>query len=82
MTTYFDSIDHNLDTLRALPAQLPADWLVSLGVINGRNVWRADLSTWFERLQPLVGQRQRWISSSCSLLHSLIDLSVETRLDD
>ncbi|QZN96726.1 5-methyltetrahydropteroyltriglutamate--homocysteine S-methyltransferase [Symbiopectobacterium purcellii] len=101
LTTYFDSIGHNLDTLRALPvqglhvdlvhgkddaaallAQLPADWLVSLGVINGRNVWRADLSTWFERLQPLVGQRQLWIGSSCSLLHSPIDLSVETRLDD
>ncbi|MGL9719748.1 5-methyltetrahydropteroyltriglutamate--homocysteine S-methyltransferase [Symbiopectobacterium sp.] len=101
LTTYFDSIGHNLDTLRALPvqglhvdlvhgkddaaallAQLPADWLVSLGVINGRNVWRADLSTWFERLQPLVGQRQLWIGSSYSLLHSPIDLSVETRLDD
>ncbi|MCW2476602.1 5-methyltetrahydropteroyltriglutamate--homocysteine S-methyltransferase [Candidatus Symbiopectobacterium sp. NZEC151] len=101
LTTYFDSIGHNLDTIRALPvqglhvdlvhgkddaaallAQLPADWLVSLGVINGRNVWRADLSTWFERLQPLVGQRQLWIGSSCSLLHSPIDLSVETRLDD
>ncbi|WP_291970504.1 5-methyltetrahydropteroyltriglutamate--homocysteine S-methyltransferase [Candidatus Symbiopectobacterium sp.] len=101
LTTYFDSIGHNLDTLRALPvqglhvdlvhgkddaaallAQLPADWLVSLGVINGRNVWRTDLSTWFERLQPLVGQRQLWIGSSCSLLHSPIDLSVETRFDD
>ncbi len=101
LTTYFDSIGHNLDTIRALPvqglhvdlvhgkddasallAQLPADWLVSLGVINGRNVWRADLSTWFERLQPLVGQRQLWLGSSCSLLHSPIDLSVETRLDD
>lgn len=101
LTTYFDSIGHNLDTVRVLPvqglhvdlvhgkddaagllAQLPTDWLVSLGVINGRNVWRADLSTWFERLQPLVGQRQLWIGSSCSLLHSPIDLSVETRLDD
>lgn len=101
LTTYFDSIGHNLDTIRALPvqglhvdlvhgkddasallAQLPADWLISLGVINGRNVWRADLSSWFERLQPLVGQRQLWLGSSCSLLHSPIDLSVETRLDD
>ncbi|MEE3663347.1 5-methyltetrahydropteroyltriglutamate--homocysteine S-methyltransferase [Brenneria sp. g21c3] len=101
LTTYFDSIGQNLDTIKALPvqglhvdlvhgkddaaalhAQLPADWLLSLGVINGRNVWRADLSQWFERLQPLAGKRNLWLGSSCSLLHSPIDLSVETRLDD
>ncbi|MFP1909896.1 5-methyltetrahydropteroyltriglutamate--homocysteine S-methyltransferase [Lonsdalea quercina] len=101
LTTYFDSIGQNLDTIKGLPvqglhvdlvhgkddaatlnAQLPADWVLSLGVINGRNVWRADLSTWYERLQPLVGKRALWIGSSCSLLHSPIDLSVETRLDE
>lgn len=102
LTSYFDSIGHNLDTVIALPVQglhvdlvhgkddiaalnskIPADWLLSVGVINGRNVWRADLSSWFERLQPLVAKRQQlWIGSSCSLLHSPIDLSVETRLDD
>ncbi|NVC33639.1 5-methyltetrahydropteroyltriglutamate--homocysteine S-methyltransferase [Serratia marcescens] len=101
LTTYFDSVGHNLDTVRTLPVQglhvdlvaghddiaalsaaLPQDWLLSLGVINGRNVWRADLSRWFERLQPLVGPRPLWIGSSCSLLHSPIDLSVESRLDE
>ncbi|HDL8284594.1 TPA: 5-methyltetrahydropteroyltriglutamate--homocysteine S-methyltransferase [Yersinia enterocolitica] len=100
LTTYFDSIGHNLDTILALPVQglhvdvvagqddiaelnakLPQEWLLSLGVINGRNVWRADLSHWFERLQPLVNSRQLWLGSSCSLLHSPIDLSEETRLD-
>jgi 5-methyltetrahydropteroyltriglutamate--homocysteine methyltransferase len=101
LTTYFDSVGHNLDTLRELPVQglhvdlvgghddievlnkaLPKEWLLSMGVINGRNVWRADLSSWFERLQPLVGSRPLWIGTSCSLLHSPIDLSVETRLDE
>ncbi|WP_145572682.1 5-methyltetrahydropteroyltriglutamate--homocysteine S-methyltransferase [Yersinia mollaretii] len=100
LTTYFDSIGHNLDTIRALPvqglhvdvvagqddiaalnAQLPKNWLLSLGVINGRNVWRADLSHWFERLQPLINSRPLWLGSSCSLLHSPIDLSEESRLD-
>lgn len=100
LTTYFDSIGHNLDTIRALPVQglhvdvvagqddiavlntkLPKEWLLSLGVINGRNVWRADLSHWFERLQPLINSRPLWLGSSCSLLHSPIDLSEETRLD-
>lgn len=102
LTTYFESIGTNIETVCALPVQglhvdlvhgkddiaslnakLPADWLLSVGVINGRNVWRADLSQWFERLLPLKGQRQQlWIGSSCSLLHSPIDLSTETRLDD
>jgi len=101
LTTYFDSVGHNLETIRQLPVQglhidavagrddlqtvinaLPQAWLISLGVINGRNVWRADLSAWFERLKPLIEGRNVWIGSSCSLLHSPIDLSVETRLDE
>ncbi|GKX43716.1 5-methyltetrahydropteroyltriglutamate--homocysteine methyltransferase [Pectobacterium carotovorum subsp. carotovorum] len=101
LTTYFDSVSQNLETIKTLPvqglhidlvhgkddaatlsAQLPANWVLSLGVINGRNVWRADLSSWFERLQPLLGARDLWLGSSCSLLHSPIDLSVEVRLDD
>jgi len=74
---------HGKDDIAALNATIPADWLLSVGVINGRNVWRADLSSWFERLYPLVNQRQQlWIGSSCSLLHSPIDLSTETRLDE
>ncbi|WP_433977448.1 5-methyltetrahydropteroyltriglutamate--homocysteine S-methyltransferase [Erwinia sp. E_sp_B01_9] len=74
---------HGKDNIAGLNAKIPADWLLSVGVINGRNVWRADLSSWFERLQPLVSQRkQLWIGSSCSLLHSPIDLSTETRLDE
>ncbi|WP_315708817.1 5-methyltetrahydropteroyltriglutamate--homocysteine S-methyltransferase [Brenneria uluponensis] len=73
---------HGKDDIAALNNQLPADWLLSLGVINGRNVWRADLNNWFDHLQPLVGKRALWLGSSCSLLHSPIDLSVETRLDD
>jgi len=74
---------HGKDDIAALNAKVPADWLLSLGVINGRNVWRADLSSWFELLRPLVDKRkQLWIGSSCSLLHSPIDLSSETRLDE
>lgn len=74
---------HGRDDIQQLNQQLPASWLLSLGVINGRNVWRADLSRWFSRLQPLTRAREQvWIGSSCSLLHSPIDLSVETRLDD
>ncbi|GKX61058.1 5-methyltetrahydropteroyltriglutamate--homocysteine S-methyltransferase [Leminorella grimontii] len=70
------------DDLNALHEALPAGWVLSLGVINGRNVWRAELDTWFDKLQPLAAQRICWIASSCSLLHSPLSLERETRLDD
>ncbi|MFB6328009.1 5-methyltetrahydropteroyltriglutamate--homocysteine S-methyltransferase [Pantoea deleyi] len=74
---------HGDDDIEHLHQQLPASWLLSLGVINGRNVWRTDLSRWFDRLQPLAARRPLlWIGSSCSLLHSPIDLSTETHLDE
>jgi hypothetical protein len=100
LTTYFEGITANLDTITALPVQglhvdlvhgkddvadlhqrLPADWLLSAGLINGRNVWRADLTEKYAQIKDIVGQRALWIATSCSLLHSPIDLSVETRLD-
>ena len=65
------------------------DWLpdyrvLSLGVIDGRNVWRADLDTLLDRLEPLherLGDRL-WLAPSCSLLHVPVDLEQETDLDD
>lgn len=77
--------------LSAAPAQLsvvadaiPNHWVLSAGVINGRNVWRADLAEWLIRLQPLKQQlgRNLWLASSCSLLHSPIDVESETELDE
>ena len=35
----------------------------------------------YAQIKDLVGKRELWVASSCSLLHSPIDLSVETRLD-
>lgn len=72
---------HGKDEVAELHKRLPADWLLSAGLINGRNVWRADLTEKYAQIKSLVGQRELWVASSCSLLHSPIDLSVETRLD-
>lgn len=69
------------DDIEKLHQVLPADWVLSLGIINGRNVWKADLGEKFSQVKPLLGQRDIWIGTSCSLLHSPIDLNDETRLD-
>ncbi|USD22401.1 5-methyltetrahydropteroyltriglutamate--homocysteine S-methyltransferase [Microbulbifer variabilis] len=61
---------------------LGEDQVLSAGVLNGRNVWRADLQKWQSQLKPLadrLGERL-WLSASCSLLHSPVDLDTETLL--
>ncbi len=70
------------DDLQHLHQALPKDWILSLGAINGRNVWKADLSTRYQQVIALKDKRPLWIGTSCSLLHSPIDLNAETKLDD
>ncbi|MDG6896235.1 5-methyltetrahydropteroyltriglutamate--homocysteine S-methyltransferase [Volucribacter amazonae] len=96
--TYFGSVAEHADLLKSLPVdglhidlvrapeQLAQfkdyDKVLSVGVIDGRNIWRANLNKVLEVLEPLKAQLgdRLWISSSCSLLHSPYDLSVETQL--
>ena len=79
----------HLDLARA-PQQLDvflADWsrdkILSLGVVDGRNLWRADLAqalTGLRDASAILGDRL-WVSASCSLLHVPTDLAHEHKLD-
>ncbi|MCA2919180.1 MAG: 5-methyltetrahydropteroyltriglutamate--homocysteine S-methyltransferase [Microcystis sp. M015S1] len=80
----------HIDTVRA-PDQLLSwhEWAVqhkkvlSVGAIDGRNIWRLDLGQLYETLEFLhqsLGHRL-WISSSCSLLHVPVDLELELGLN-
>lgn len=58
--------------------------VLSIGFVDGRNIWRADLAALRERLLPLkvrLGQRL-WLAPSCSLLHVPVDLAQETELGE
>ncbi|WP_288842858.1 5-methyltetrahydropteroyltriglutamate--homocysteine S-methyltransferase [uncultured Deefgea sp.] len=79
----------HLDLVRA-PAQLaaftaiwPKNKVLSLGVIDGRNIWASDLNKVLaaiaEPAKALGGYL--WLAPSCSLLHSPVDLAQETQLD-
>ncbi len=60
------------------------DQVISLGVIDGRNIWRADLQAIYDGLLPMIADhkdRQFELAPSCSLLHVPIDLEQETELD-
>ena len=61
---------------------LPAHQVLSLGVVNGRNIWVNDLNQSLKTLKEARAQRGEylWIASSCSLLHSPFDLANETAL--
>ncbi|GGC99391.1 5-methyltetrahydropteroyltriglutamate--homocysteine S-methyltransferase [Undibacterium terreum] len=69
---------------QSLLANWPAGRVLSAGVIDGRNIWRADLSEVLKRLQPLKQELGEllWLAPSCSLLHVPVDLSSETSLDE
>jgi 5-methyltetrahydropteroyltriglutamate--homocysteine methyltransferase len=70
------------EQLDAVLAGAPADLVLSLGVIDGRNVWKADLNAILDRVEPIVAAGRRIIlAPSCSLLHTPIDLDRETALD-
>ena len=63
--------------------RLPAYKVLSLGVVNGRNVWRCDLENALATIghaHSRLGERL-WIAPSCSLLHSPVDLQREDQLD-
>ncbi len=80
----------HLDLVRA-PQQLEAllqketsGLYLSLGLIDGRNVWRSDLNRAFESVETAVaklGTDRIQIAPSCSLLHSPVDLDLEKKMD-
>ena len=70
------------EQLDAVVKAVPQNRLLSLGVVDGRNIWRADLAALLDRLEPLAAQRDLVLAPSCSLLHVPVDLQLESRLDN
>ncbi len=77
----------HVDLVRA-PEQLdavlkaaPKSLLLSLGIVDGRNVWRADLAALLDRIAPIAAERDLILAPSCSLLHTPVDLALEKKLD-
>ncbi len=63
---------------------LPTHKIISLGVINGRNVWKAnltDLVNWLSPIHKRLKERL-WLAPSCSLLHVPVDLNNEEKFDN
>ncbi|HBX59546.1 MAG TPA: 5-methyltetrahydropteroyltriglutamate--homocysteine S-methyltransferase [Methylophaga sp.] len=61
---------------------LPSHKVLSVGIINGRNIWKTDLNRALELLEPIHTRlaERLWLAPSCSLLHVPIDLNSEHNL--
>ncbi|MHB1075259.1 5-methyltetrahydropteroyltriglutamate--homocysteine S-methyltransferase [Thiobacillus sp.] len=62
---------------------LPATKVLSVGVIDGRNIWKTDLNAVFDRFEGLHARLadRLWLAPSCSLLHVPASLAGETAID-
>ncbi|MNK00647.1 5-methyltetrahydropteroyltriglutamate--homocysteine methyltransferase [compost metagenome] len=68
------------DILSVIPEQIK----LSLGVVDGRNVWKNDYEKsvgLINRAVQKLGTDRVIVAPSCSLLHSPIDLDLETNID-
>ncbi|MCS3800033.1 5-methyltetrahydropteroyltriglutamate--homocysteine S-methyltransferase [Niastella sp. OAS944] len=68
------------DVLKVIPPKMS----LSLGVVDGRNIWKNDYSrslALIEKARTVIGEERIMLAPSCSLLHSPVDLDGETALD-
>ena len=79
---HIDAINGRDDVSAVINALSPKQ-VLSLGVINGRNIWKSDLTAVLDWIEPIAAQLgdRLWIAPSCSLLHVPVDLNSEHALD-
>ncbi|KAL8129468.1 hypothetical protein V2J09_018623 [Rumex salicifolius] len=72
-------------TLDLIKSGFPSGKYLFAGVVDGRNIWANDLASslaTLESLEGIVNKDKLVVSTSCSLLHTAVDLINETKLDD
>ncbi|CAA3708464.1 5-methyltetrahydropteroyltriglutamate--homocysteine methyltransferase [Candidatus Portiera aleyrodidarum] len=78
----------HLDLVRApkeidfIIKNFPNNKILSIGIINGRNIWKANLKNNLKKLKSINKflKNRMWISSSCSFIHIPITLSKEKKI--
>ena len=79
---HLDAINARAEIAQVVNGLAPHQ-VLSLGVIDGRNIWKTDLHATLEWLEPIHRQLQDrlWVAPSCSLLHVPVDLAREKTMD-
>lgn len=71
------------DQLEEALKYIPESIILSLGIVNGRNIWKSNLTSSLcavDKVVQKIGKEQLILSSSCSMLHCPIDLDREEKL--
>lgn len=72
-----------ISEINTIANKIDSTKVLSLGVVNGRNIWKSDLNKILDVVEPIhakLGDRL-WIAPSCSLLHVPVSLEREAKLD-
>jgi len=84
---HFDVTSIHLDTVRGakkledIVAKIPANIVISLGVVDGRNIWKNDLEKSIELVKKVAKTHKVIVAPSCSMAFSPVNLENETKLD-
>lgn len=73
----------NIDSV--LSALAPGNKILSLGLVNGRNIWKIKYdatNTLLKKAVASLGAERVWVGPSCSLIHTPITLQGENKLDE
>ncbi|KAK8520117.1 hypothetical protein V6N13_031417 [Hibiscus sabdariffa] len=85
VTAYGFDLVRGTQTIDLVKSNFPKGKYLFAGVVDGRNIWANDLAsslTTLKELEAVVGKDNLVVSTSCSLLHTAVDLVNETKLDD
>ncbi|KAG2536295.1 hypothetical protein PVAP13_9NG179000 [Panicum virgatum] len=85
VTAYGFDLIRGAKTLDLIRSSFPSGKYLFAGVVDGRNIWADDLAASLSTLQSLeavAGKDKLVVSTSCSLMHTAVDLVNETKLDD
>ncbi|KAI4308335.1 hypothetical protein L6164_031419 [Bauhinia variegata] len=84
VTAYGFDLVRGTKTLDLIQGGFPSGKYLFAGVVDGRNIWANNLASSLSTLQALediVGKDKVVVSTSCSLLHTAVDLVYEIKLD-
>ncbi|KAG2575400.1 5-methyltetrahydropteroyltriglutamate--homocysteine methyltransferase 1-like isoform X1 [Panicum virgatum] len=85
VTAYGFDLIRGAKTLDLIRSSFPSGKYLFAGVVDGRNIWADDLAASLSTLQSLeavAGKDKLVVSTSCSLMHTAVDLVNEAKLDD
>ncbi|KXU37921.1 5-methyltetrahydropteroyltriglutamate--homocysteine methyltransferase [Cephaloticoccus primus] len=81
---HIDATRGDSEEITRIVNELPADKALSLGLVDGRNIWKSDFAAQLPRLQDALaklGTGRLLFAPSCSLQHVPVTLRNEQKLD-